>query len=146
MYAKMNINNQFIQAIYNSINNKINQSAVQMGSKNVGVQTQVSLLRMMSNCDVCTFPLVSWIRCCVWLYRFLIFALFLTLGIQKNRLNGTVLMSTHNIIMFWMRNEKNSVPIRTLIWRPVYYRKWLSLTTWWLFKTLYFILETMPRQ
>ena len=30
------------------------------------------------NCDVVTFPLVSWVRCGVWLYRFLIFALFLT--------------------------------------------------------------------
>ena len=33
-------------------------------------------------CDVVTFPLVSWVRCGAWLYRlyrFLIFALFLTL-------------------------------------------------------------------
>ena len=28
--------------------------------------------------DVVTFPLVSWVRCDAWLYRFLIFALFLT--------------------------------------------------------------------
>ena len=34
---------------------------------------------VMSNCDVVTFPLVSWVRCGAWLYRFLIFALFLTL-------------------------------------------------------------------
>ena len=34
---------------------------------------------MMSKCDVVTFPLVSWVRCGAWLYRFLIFALFLTL-------------------------------------------------------------------
>ena len=34
---------------------------------------------VMSNCDVFTFPLVSWVRCGAWLYRFLIFALFLTL-------------------------------------------------------------------
>ena len=47
MYAKMNIDKQFIPAIYNSINNKINQSAVQMGSKSVGVQTQVSLHNAM---------------------------------------------------------------------------------------------------
>ena len=33
---------------------------------------------VMSNCDVVTFPLVSWVRCGVGLYRFLIFALFLT--------------------------------------------------------------------
>ena len=34
---------------------------------------------MMSNCDVVTFPLVSWVVCGVSLYRFLIFAFFLTL-------------------------------------------------------------------
>ena len=33
---------------------------------------------MMSNCEFVTFPLVSWVRCGTWLYRFLIFALFLT--------------------------------------------------------------------
>ena len=31
---------------------------------------------VMSNCEVVTFPLVSWVRCGAWLYRFLIFALF----------------------------------------------------------------------
>ena len=34
---------------------------------------------VMSNCEVVTFPLVSWVRCGAWLYRYLIFALFLTL-------------------------------------------------------------------
>ena len=34
---------------------------------------------VMSNCDVVTFPLVSWVRCGAWLYRFLIFALVLSL-------------------------------------------------------------------
>ena len=34
---------------------------------------------VMSTCEVVTFPLVSWVRCSAWLYRFLIFALFLTL-------------------------------------------------------------------
>ena len=38
---------------------------------------------VMSNCDVVTFPLVSCVRCGAWLYRFLIFALFLTF-IEKN--------------------------------------------------------------
>ena len=32
----------------------------------------------MSNCEVVTFPLVPLVRCGAWLYRFLIFALFLT--------------------------------------------------------------------
>ena len=35
---------------------------------------------VMSNCEVVTFPLVSWVRCGAWLYRFLIFVLFLTLN------------------------------------------------------------------
>ena len=34
---------------------------------------------VMSYCDVVDFPLVSWVRCAVSLYRFPIFALFLTL-------------------------------------------------------------------
>ena len=35
---------------------------------------------VMFNCEVVTFPLVSWVgRCGAWLYRFLVFALFLTL-------------------------------------------------------------------
>ena len=34
---------------------------------------------VMSNCEVVTFPLLSWVRCGAWLYRFLIFAIFLTL-------------------------------------------------------------------
>ena len=33
---------------------------------------------VMSNCDGATFPFVSWVRGCAWLYLFLIFALFLT--------------------------------------------------------------------
>ena len=33
---------------------------------------------VMSKCEVVTFPLVSWVRCGAWLYRFLIFALSLT--------------------------------------------------------------------
>ena len=37
---------------------------------------------LMSNYDVVTFPLVSWVRCGVWLYRFLIFVFFLTLSLR----------------------------------------------------------------
>ena len=36
---------------------------------------------VMSNCDVVTFQLVSWVRCGTWLYRFLIFAPLLTFSI-----------------------------------------------------------------
>ena len=34
---------------------------------------------VMSNWEVVTFALVSWVSCGTWLYQFLIFALFLTL-------------------------------------------------------------------
>ena len=40
---------------------------------------------VMSNCDVVTFPLVSWVRRGAWLYRFLIFALCLTTALSDNR-------------------------------------------------------------
>ena len=33
---------------------------------------------VMSNCEVVTFQLLSWVRCGAGLYRFLIFVLFLT--------------------------------------------------------------------
>ena len=35
---------------------------------------------VVSNCEFVTFPLVSWVRCGTWLYRFLIFAPLLTLS------------------------------------------------------------------
>ena len=34
---------------------------------------------VVSNCEFVTFPLVSWVRCGTWLYRFLIFAPLLIL-------------------------------------------------------------------
>ena len=33
---------------------------------------------VVSNCEFVTFPLVSWVSCGIWLYRFLIFAPLLT--------------------------------------------------------------------
>ena len=35
---------------------------------------------VVSNCEFVTFPLVSWVRCGTWLYRFLIFTPLLTLN------------------------------------------------------------------
>ena len=35
---------------------------------------------VMSNCEVVTFSLVSWVRCGAWFRRFLIFALCITLS------------------------------------------------------------------
>ena len=42
---------------------------------------------VMSNCEFVTFPLVSWVRCGTWLYRFLIFAPLLTLNAGMNIYN-----------------------------------------------------------
>ena len=39
----------------------------------------LALVCVVSNCEFVTFPLVSWVRCGTWLYRFLIFAPLLTL-------------------------------------------------------------------
>ena len=39
---------------------------------------------VVSNCEFVTFPLVSWVRCGTWLYRFLIFAPLLTLSLLPN--------------------------------------------------------------
>ena len=39
----------------------------------------------MSNCEVVTFPLVSWVRCGAWFYRFLVFALFLTFTLLQQK-------------------------------------------------------------
>ena len=40
---------------------------------------------VVSICEFVTFPLVSWVRCGNWLYRFLIFAPLLTLGFANNK-------------------------------------------------------------
>ena len=37
---------------------------------------------VVSNCKFVTFPLVSWVRCGTWLFRFLIFAPLLTLTLK----------------------------------------------------------------
>ena len=41
-------------------------------------------LFVVSNYEFVTFPLVSWVRCGTWLYRFLIFAPLLTLSREKH--------------------------------------------------------------
>ena len=42
------------------------------------------LLFVVYNCEYVTFPLVSWVRCGTWLYRFLIFAPLLTFYRRTN--------------------------------------------------------------
>ena len=44
-----------------------------------GKQLTSWLSLVVSNCEFVTFPLVSWVRCGTWMYRFLIFAPLLIL-------------------------------------------------------------------
>ena len=43
---------------------------------------------VVSNCEFVTFPLVSWVRCGTWLFRFLIFAPLLTLVTRRRFADG----------------------------------------------------------
>ena len=55
---------------------------------------------VMSNRDVVTFPLVSWVRCGAWLYRLLIFALFLTFLLLNEAL--FVMLKPVTILLFFI--------------------------------------------
>ena len=59
---------------------------------------------VVSNCDIVTFPLVSWVKCGTWLYRFLIFAPLLTLV-------GQLAILLVIIVMSWLRygNDNSSM-------------------------------------
>ena len=56
-----------------------------------GLTSRLSFV--MSNCEVVTFPLVSWVRCGAWLYRFLIVVLFLSLLLRIK--NSQSLLQLH---------------------------------------------------
>ena len=62
---------------------------------------------VMPNCEVVTFPMVPWVRCCACLYRFLIFALFLTL---KSHFWSKTIRFCHylrNVIMEFITSLEN---------------------------------------
>ena len=40
---------------------------------------------VISNCQIVTLPLLSWVRCGAWLHRFLIFALLFTFILLINQ-------------------------------------------------------------
>ena len=61
---------------------------------------------VMSNCEVVTFPLVSWVRCGALLYQFLIFALFLTF----------LLISVVNYCAAKPPNHDTVFAVNTCIW------------------------------
>ena len=52
-------------------------------------------------CEFVTFPLVSWVRCGTWLYRFLIFApLFTFIMISLKRVNDVTCLSMNGCSIF----------------------------------------------
>ena len=57
-----------------------------------GLTSRLSFV--MSNCEVVTFQLVSWVRCGAWLYRFLIVVLFLSLLLRLKK-NSQSLLQLH---------------------------------------------------
>ena len=56
---------------------------------------------VVPNCEFVTFPLVSWVRCGTWLYRFLIFAPLLTFKVLVKRTwNATAhLYKSENVLI-----------------------------------------------
>ena len=52
---------------------------------------------VVSNCEFVTFPLVSWVRCGTWLYRFLIFHPYLLCLINQS----LAMSQTMSAFVFW---------------------------------------------
>ena len=86
-----------------------------------GLTSWLSFVR--SNCEVVTFPLVSWVRCGACLYRFLIFAIFLTLNghseftLKTQWLNGLVQISGWGVVslkLYGLINGDETVILRGL--------------------------------
>ena len=60
---------------------------------------------VVSSCKFITFPLVSWVRCGTWLYRFLIFAPLLTLHLSiSNDIVSTKIYDTRDEFDFEIVN------------------------------------------
>ena len=58
---------------------------------------------VMSNCEFVTFPLVSWIRCATWLYRFLIFAPLLTFSFTGLSPPGNIFTDRSKaVLLLWI--------------------------------------------
>ena len=75
------------------------------------------------NCEFVTFPVVSWVRCVTWLYRFLIVAPLFTFRAHASEsawqcFHRTVsIMHTYNYITSILKAFLN-VFIRFIIWNP----------------------------
>ena len=107
---------------------------------------------VLSNCEFVTFPLVSWVRCGTWLYRFLIFAPLLTfkninmlcvvvffLCSGEGDITGTV--KTYHILWTARRYLRSLVP-RGEFWRlPLLLSILLEMTKicLWMLAHTYFV-------
>ena len=81
-------------------------------------------------CEFVTFPLVSWVRCGTWLYRFLIFATLLTFIIRPKIQNGRQYLrwlpikeTVFLIFQFWFHSFANTTLIMTQLLINKFYKK-----------------------
>ena len=96
-------------------------ASVYMGFETDGKGLASWLSFVVSNCEFVTFPLVSWVRCGTWLYRFLIFAHLLTqkelslCQIYFSRNRHDPVGSGHTFIA-----QKVNLTIRENFWARIY--------------------------
>ena len=72
---------------------------------------------VMSNCEVVTFPWVTWVRCGSWLYRFQIFAIFLTYQIYSKTLHFNLLIGYANYLIWICMNFNEFIRKEWKMWK-----------------------------
>ena len=88
-------------------------------------------------CEFVTFPLVSWVRCGTWLYRFLIFATLLTF-IHWLYWNSRSLSSSDVIVMLkWRHQVKLYLSVVRDFWKLISKLK----KQWWARKRIHYSCE-----
>ena len=97
-------------------------------------------------CEFVTFPLVSWVRCGTWLYRFLIFATLLTLNSKSLIYKGDSFLYFLNVFQkcyiltefflsflcfsyFWIKT-KHQIRLLALGFEPRHTSRCLHIITW----------------
>ena len=101
------------------------------------------------NCEFVTFPLVSWVRCGTWLYRFLIFAPLLTFswcgsilktGQPAYIFKCLVLTFLAGVYAWWSTQSRLTPLLSSLI-----ARRWVGLQTLWWFELIDLSIDKMVR-
>ena len=87
---------------------------------------------VMTNCDVVTIALVSWVRCGAWLYRSLIFALFLTLHVTPKEVDGELppLFDVNLHLLYSTTLYNNSTPTFSPVINIQHFYLLVSIILW----------------